>query len=143
MANRGKPRAHVSLRVEATTLEDIERLARQSGVSRNALADRYLAEGVRRDEFPQISFRDGALGRRAVLLGTRLDVWQVVETVRNHDNSVDEAAAYLELPVERVRAAVHYYAAHRDEVDETAAREVAAAERAEQLWRAEQEILAS
>ena len=133
----------MSLRVEEPTLDELDRLARQRGVSRNALADRYLAEGVRRDEFPQIHFRDGALGRRAALLGTRLDVWQVVETVRNNANSADAAADYLGLPVERVRAAVSYYAVHRDEVDEIAAREIAAAERAEEVWRATQELLAS
>ncbi len=141
MARSGK--RHVSLRVEAPTLDDLDRLARQRGISRNELASRYLAEGVRRDEFPQIYFREGALGRRAALLGTRLDVWQVVETVRNHDNSVERAADYLGLPVERVRAATRYAAAHRDEVEEVAAREIAAAERAEEIWRAEQELLAS
>jgi len=94
------------------------------------------------DEFPQIYFRDGELGRRAALLGTRLDVWQVVETVRAHDNSVAETAAYLDLPTERLQAAVRYYAAHRDEVDEFAARAIEAADRAEELARVEQELLA-
>ncbi len=134
---------HVSLRVDAPTLDELDRLAGQTGQSRNALAARYIAEGVRRDEFPQITFRDAALGRRAVVQGTRLDIWQVIETIRNHGNSVVDAAAYLNLPAERVQAAVRYYAAHRDEVDEIAARETATAERAEQLWRDAQQILAS
>jgi uncharacterized protein (DUF433 family) len=133
----------VSLRVASSTLDDLDRLARQSGMSRNALAERYLAEGVRRQEFPEVTFRDGALGRRATLVGTRLDVWQVVETVRAHGNAVEDAAAYLSLPVDRVRAATRYYAAHREEVDEIATREIEAAEREESLWRAEQELLAS
>lgn len=134
---------HVSLRVDAPTLDELDRLAGQTGQSRNALAARYITEGVRRDEFPQITFRDAALGRRAVVQGTRLDIWQVIETIRNHGNSVVDAAAYLNLPAERVQAAVRYYAAHRDEVDEIAAREAATAERAEQLWRDAQQILAS
>ena len=83
---------HLSLRVDAPTVDDLDRLAVQTGLSRNALAARYLAEGIRRHEFPEITFRDGALGRRAALAGSRLDVWQVVETVRAHANSVDEAA---------------------------------------------------
>jgi uncharacterized protein (DUF433 family) len=109
----------------------------------NALAERYIAEGLRMDEHPQIVFREGALGRRAALAGTRLDVWQVMETVRNSGNSVEEAADYLDVPAEKVRAAVCYYAAYRDEVDDFAARATATAERAEAAWRAEQEILAS
>jgi uncharacterized protein (DUF433 family) len=138
----GKSR-HISLRVDASTLDDLDRLARQRGISRNELAGRYLAEGVRRDEFPQIYFRDGALGRRPALVGTRLDVWQILETVRNHANSLEQAADYLGLPVERVRAATRYAAAHREEVEEVAGREIAAAERAEEIWRAEQELLAT
>jgi uncharacterized protein (DUF433 family) len=139
---RGKKK-HVSLRVGELVVEGLDRLAQQTGMSRNALAERYLAEGQKMDEFPQIYFRNGELGRRAALLGTRLDVWQVMETVRDHGNSVEDAAAYLSLPAERVRAAVRYYAANRDEVDEFSARAIATAERAEQIWRAEQELLAS
>ena len=135
-------RLHVSLRVAETAVSELDRAAERRGLSRNELAELYLIEGVAQDEFPQIGFRDGALGRRAKLLGTRLDVWQVLETVRNHGNSVGEAAEYLALPAERVRAAVRYAAAHKDEVDAIAAREVDAAERAEELWRAEQDLLA-
>lgn len=136
-------RRFVSLRVAEAAAVELDRAADRRGVSRNELAERYLIEGVAQDEFPQIAFRDGALGRRAILLGTRLDVWQVIETVRNHGNSVELAAGYLDLPAERVRVAVRYAAAHRDEVEEIAAREIAAAARAEELGRAEQELLAS
>ena len=131
----------MSLRVDAPTLDEVDRLARQRGVSRNELAGQYLAEGVRREEFPQIYFGTASLGRRAALVSTRLDVWQIVETVRVHDNSVERAADYLGLSVERVRTAVRYAAAYPDEIEDIAAREIAAAERAEQLWRAEQALL--
>lgn len=133
----------MSLRVAEAAAVELERAAERRGISRSELAERYLIEGVAQDEFPQIAFRDGALGRRATLLGTPLDVWQVLETVRNHGNSVEQTAEYLELPAERVRAAVRYAAAHKGEVEEIAAREIAAAARAEELWRAEQDLLAS
>lgn len=94
------------------------------------------------DEHPEIAFRDGALGRRAALAGTRLDVWQVVETVRNSGNSIADAAEYLALPPQRVQAAVNYYAVYREEVDEHADRERALAERAEAVARAAEELLA-
>lgn len=133
----------MSLRVAEPAAAGLDRLAERRGVSRNELAERYLSEGVAQDEFPQIAFRDGALGRRAILLGTRLDVWQVLETVRNEGNSVEQAAEYLGVPVERVRLAVRYAAAHTDEIEQIAAREIAAAARAEELWRAEQALLSS
>lgn len=134
---------HMSLRVAAPLSEQLEALARRRGLSKSELAERYLAEGLSQDEFPQIYFREGALGRRAALAGTRLDVWQILETVRNHDNSVEEAAAYLDQPVERIRAAVRYAAVHKEEIEEFAERETAEAVRAEAIWRAEQNLLSS
>jgi uncharacterized protein (DUF433 family) len=94
---------------------------------------------VQMDDHPEIVFREGTLGRRAILAGTRLDVWQIVETVRSSGDSIETAAEYLGLPRSRVEAAVDYYAAHRDEVDRTAEREHVAAEHAEAAWRAGRE----
>jgi uncharacterized protein (DUF433 family) len=131
-----------SVRVATPTFEGLERRAHERGVARNALTERYIAEGVKMDEHPEIAFREGALGRRASLAGTRLDVWQVIETVRNSGNSLQEAAEYLGLSPMRVQAAVNYYADYRDEVDEIAERERAVSERAEATWRAGQELLA-
>jgi uncharacterized protein (DUF433 family) len=93
---------------------------------------------MKTDEHPEIGFREGALGPRAIVDGTRLDVWQVIETVRNSDTSVEAAAAYLGVAPSRVQGVVDYYAAHRDEVDRIAEREHAAATRAEAARRAGQ-----
>jgi len=131
-----------SLRVGAAIFADLERRARGTAASRNALAERYIAEGVRLDEHAQIRFRDGALGRRAALAGTRLDVWQVIATLRESENSVAATAEYLDLPVTKVEAAVRYYALYRDEVDQVAELEADAAARAEAEWRAQQAVLA-
>lgn len=144
MAPQKKPAGNrqFSVRVPSATFDELDRRARERGVPRNALTERYIAEGVRMDEHPGIAFREGALGRRAVLAGTRLDVWQVIETVRDSGNSVEEAAEYLGLPVSRIQVAVDYYALHRDEIDDIAEREHAAAERAEAAWRAGEELFA-
>jgi len=75
------------------------------------------------DEHAEIYFRAGALGRRAALVGTRLDIWQVMDTVRNSGNSVAQAAEYLNLPPAKVEAAVRYYAVNKEEVDRVAGRE--------------------
>jgi uncharacterized protein (DUF433 family) len=137
MAN-GRP---VSFRLDAELLGDLERRAQDLGISRTALVERYLREGVRTDEHPLIAFREGLGGRRPALVGTRLDVSQVVETVRT-EGGVEEAADYLAVPAAKVRAAMHYYAAFKDEVDDWARRARERAEAEEQAWRTEQEILA-
>jgi uncharacterized protein (DUF433 family) len=138
---RRKGHRQFSVRVATSVFDDLARRTLELNESRNALAERYIAEGVKMDQHPDIYFRQGAMGRRAAVIGTRLDVWQVMETVRSSDNSAEDAAEYLGLPVTKVRAAVGYYAANRDEVDEFAARVASVGERAEAAWRAEQELL--
>ena len=99
-------------------------------------------EGLRMDEHPGIVFRSGAAGRRPAVSGTRIDVWQVIETVKNSDNSIEEAAAYLSLPAWKVQACVRYYAAHKEEVDAWTRQAHETADREEEAWRREQEALA-
>ena len=50
------------------------------------------------------------------MVGTRLLVRQVIATVRDHNGDVEETAAYLDVPLRVVRAAVSYYADFTDEI---------------------------
>jgi uncharacterized protein (DUF433 family) len=94
------------------------------------------------DEHPHVVFMTRSGGRRAMLAGTRLDVADVVQTVRDSGNSIEEAATYLDLPPHMIRAAIHYYAAFPDEIDDWIDRGRRLAEREEELWRREQAALA-
>lgn len=85
----------------------------------------------------RIEHRGGPAGRRAVLSGSGLDVWEVVETLRNSGNHVRRAARYHGIPEEAVRAAVAYERAHPDEIAGRIRAERALAERAQARWRAE------
>ena len=85
-----------------------------------------------------IDLREGPAGRRAVLAGLGLDVWEVIETLRAGGNSVPRAAAYLDVPEAAVREAVAWRDAHPDEVDGWIAAVHARADEAEAAWRSEQ-----
>jgi uncharacterized protein (DUF433 family) len=98
---------------------------------------------VRHDKHPLIYFRDGAIGRRPALLGTRLDVAEVVTTIRQNHNSVDEAAELLEIPVTHLEACVHYYADYKDEIDTWIERADAIAKRERERWQRRQQALDS
>src|SRR5580700_85387 len=74
--------------------------------------------GLRMDEHPLIRFADGPAGRRARLTGTGKDVWEIIATVRDNDGDAAETARYLELPLGLVQAAISYYGAYRDEIDQ-------------------------
>jgi uncharacterized protein (DUF433 family) len=70
------------------------------------------------DRHPLIIFRAGGSGhRRPALIGSRLYVWQIVDTVRDNGYSTAAAAEYLALPEQHVQAAIDYYADFKDEVD--------------------------
>jgi uncharacterized protein (DUF433 family) len=139
-----QPSVQRSFRLSRRTLELLDASARASGTSRNALADRLLGESVRTERHPLIRFQAGAAGRRQPLVvGTRLYVHHVVSTVRDSGGDLDDAAEYLGIRPQLVRAAVDYYADFPDEVDEDSAvaRQVEADERAR--WERQRQALSN
>jgi hypothetical protein len=107
----------LSLRLSDAAVERLGERARRAGTRPRTLAQRYVEEGLRMDEHPLVRFVDGPAGRRARLVGTGKDVWEVVAVVRENDGDVRAASDYLELPLGLAQAAVTYYGAYSDEVD--------------------------
>jgi uncharacterized protein (DUF433 family) len=134
-------REHFSLRLRPSTVRRLVAHSRRRGIPKTSIAEQYLEEAVRMADHPGIVFRDGAAGRRAALAGHRLDVWQVVETVRQEHGDELAAAEYLGVSPGLVGAAVAYYADYRDEVEGWIERNVAEAEEAEEAWRRRQAAL--
>lgn len=139
----GQPaKKSVAFRFDPDTVRRLRERALQTDAPQTALAERYIEEGLRRDEHPLISFREGAAGRRPALAGTRLDIAEVIETIRQNDNSVEEAADYLEIPVAQVEACVRYYADYKDEVDAWIECSRASAQREHERWQRRRRALA-
>jgi uncharacterized protein (DUF433 family) len=108
----------LSVRLSEATIRRLGARARRVHLPPRTLAQRYVEEGLRTDEHPLIRFAEGPAGRRARLLGTGKDVWEVVATVRDNDGDLGEAARYMELPLGLVQAAVSYYGAYPEEIDQ-------------------------
>lgn len=108
----------LSLRLATQTVERLGARARRAQMPPRTLAQRYVEEGLRMDEHPLVRFADGPAGRRARLVGCGLDVWEAVATVRDNSGDLAAAAAYLEIPLGLVQAAVAYYGAYQPEIDE-------------------------
>lgn len=132
----------LSLRLAAATIERLGSRAQRVNVPPRTLAQRYVEEGLRMDEHPLVHFADGPAGRRARLVGTGLDVWEVIATVRDNDNDVNEAADYLRISLGLVQAAVSYYGAYTEEIDGWIAVNEREAEEAHAAWQAGQAALA-
>jgi uncharacterized protein (DUF433 family) len=138
---REKAKQAVSFRFDPRTVRHLRRRADEVGASQATLAERYVDEGLRMDEHPLIYFREGAAGRRPAVIGTRLDVATVIDTIRQHDGSIEDTAEYLDVPVGHVEEALRYYVAYRGEVDEWIRRARREAERERTLWERRQEAL--
>jgi uncharacterized protein (DUF433 family) len=108
----------MSLRLPATTVARLGEHANRRHVAPRTLAQRYVEEGLRMDDHPLVRFFDGPAGRRARLVGTGLDVWEVIAVVRDNHADIDAAADYLEISAGLVQAAVTYYGAYTVEIDE-------------------------
>lgn len=139
MERKGK--SHFSLRLQPATVQRLLKQARFRGLAKTQLAERYIEEAVRMAEHPGIVFREGSGGRRAALAGHRLDVWQVVETVRAERGNRETAAEYLRVSRGLVEAAVGYYADYKNEVDDFVGRNEAMAKHAADAWRRKQAVL--
>lgn len=66
---------------------------------------------------PLVRFVNGPSGPRAAIIGTGLDVWEIIATLRDNDNDVAEAASYLSVPRDVIDAAVNYYGKFPDQID--------------------------
>jgi uncharacterized protein (DUF433 family) len=108
----------LSVRLNDATLSRLGARARRVHLPPRTLAQRYVEEGLRMDEHPLIRFADGPAGRRARLVGTGKDIWEVIAVVRDHGGDAAESARYLEIPLGLVQAAIAYYGAYTAEIDE-------------------------
>lgn len=145
MSDRADPTRRVrettSFRLPAETLERLDARAHAIGTTRTALAELYLEEGLRLVEHPGIRFVEGPSGRRPGVIGTGLDVWEVVETIRANHGRIEEAAEYLGIPEARVRVAARYYAAFPAEIDDWITGNQAVYDREFELAQRERELL--
>ena len=93
------------------------------------------------DEHPLVRFVDGPAGRRARLVGTGSDVWEVIAAVKDNDGDVAETAEHLRLSLGLVQAAVTYYGAFVGEIDDWIKRNEHQAAYAHNAWLAGQAAL--
>ena len=107
------------VRVPESLQGEIEREMERRQVSEwSTMVVELLREAIRSRRAPGIVFVDGATGRRPVVAGSGLEVWEVVATWKEVGRSYDRLrAAYDWLSEPQLRAALSYYELYTDEVD--------------------------
>jgi uncharacterized protein (DUF433 family) len=108
--------APFSMRISKSLEVLIDREARRTGRSRSAVLEALAAEAARARLFPGVAFRGVDWERRAWVIGTALDVWQIVEAHRDLgsvERMADEGAA----SERQIRLALSYYERFPEEID--------------------------
>ena len=96
------------------TLVDQE--ARRTGRSKGAIIEALAEEALRMRLFPGIAFKGADWERRAWVMGTALDVWQIVDAHRDI-GSVERMAQEGSASQRQIKLALAYYEMFRDEID--------------------------
>lgn len=113
------------IRVPGDLQEEIEREMERRGIGEwSTMVVELLEEAVRMRRAPGIVFVDGATGRRPVVAGSGLEVWEVVATWKEVGRNYERLrTAYDWLTEPQLRGALSYYEMYEDEVEGQLARE--------------------
>lgn len=123
----------ISLRLRPDLLSEVRRLAARIRRPMSQVLENLVDEALRQRRCPGIVFADGPAGRRAVVAGTGIDVWEVARAYRACEEDLEALAEALpQLARRQLEAAVHYYRCYPREIDERLALEE---EQAEDLLR--------
>jgi uncharacterized protein (DUF433 family) len=118
------PKTARALHLPQALDDEISREAEMRGKSWSAVTADLLEEAIRIRRIPGIVFADGPTGRRAVVAGSGLDVWEIVATWQHEGKDFDLLRrSYPWMTDPQLRAALSYYELHPEEIEERLARE--------------------
>lgn len=124
-----RPRRPFTVRLAEATERWIEREAKRTKLSKGALLQNLAEESIRMRRFPGLAFRGPEHGRRPWVIGTALDVWEIIEAYRAM--GMARLLAEGDVPESKVQLALRYYETYPDEIDQA----IAENKRSEEEWR--------
>lgn len=114
---KGEP---FSVRLTLTTDRAVEAEARRTKRAKGAVVEALTEEAMRMRRFPGIAFRGDDARRRPWVIGSGLDVWEIVQMVEDF-GSAKKLVRETQLTEQQVRLAEAYRTAYPDDVDEAIA----------------------
>ena len=118
MASKSQP---FSVRLPARLDARITALARQTRRSKAAVLESLADEAERSRRYPGIAFRGRDWARRAWVIGTGLDVWEVIRALQDFGGDTEGMARETDISAAQLRLAAAYHAEFREEIDEAIA----------------------
>jgi uncharacterized protein (DUF433 family) len=107
----------VTVRLSSDLDEWVTSEARRTRRPKGTVIEALAKEALRARQFPGIAFRGDDWERRPWIVGTGLDVWEVVRSYRDVQ-SVEEVASGGNVTVPQIRLALAYYDHFPDEIDD-------------------------
>jgi uncharacterized protein (DUF433 family) len=123
---KGEP---FSIRLSRPTQRLVEAEAKRTRRSKSAIVESFTEEAARVRRFPGIGFRGDDVNRVAWVIGTGLDVWEVIEMLEDF-GSLERLVKDSHLSPANVRLAMAY----RDEYPEEINGAVAENQRTAEEW---------
>jgi hypothetical protein len=114
---KGQP---FSVRLQEDTERLVEAEARRTRRTKSAVVEAFTEETARTRRFPGIAFRGDNARRRAWVIGSGLDVWEIIHMLGDF-GSPEALVAETQVSQPHMRLAVAYRVAYPDEIDEAIA----------------------
>ncbi len=108
----------LSIRLEPSLRKAVDLQAKTSGKPVSRVIRELLDMALRVQRFPGITFVQGPAGRRAHLAGTGLDVWEVIELLREYGSEKALRKHFPRLSSLMIRLARAYADAYPKEIGE-------------------------
>ncbi len=108
--------APFSMRLSKRMETLVDREAQRTGRSKGAIVEALADEALRMRLFPGIAFRGVDWERRAWVIGTALDVWQIVDAYRDI-GSIERMAEGGSANERQIQLALDYYELFPEEID--------------------------
>lgn len=115
MARRERKGEPFSVRFTLPTDRTIEAEARRTRRSKSAIVEALTEEAARTRRFPGLGFRGEDVRRRPWLVGSGLDVWEVVQMLEDY-GSLERLAADTQLTQGQIRLALAYRDSYPEEI---------------------------
>jgi uncharacterized protein (DUF433 family) len=109
-----------TLRLSEGTDAWIEHESRRTKRSKGAVVEALTEEAVRMRRFPGLAFRGPEHDRRAWVIGTAFDVWEIIGGYRDF-GSLERLLAESHLTERHVQLALRYAEAYPDEIEQALA----------------------
>lgn len=107
-----------SIRLSSATDLFVEVEAKRRKRSKSAIVEALTEEAARMQRFPGIGFMGEDYDRRPWVIGTGMDVWQLVELGRSYDDDVTLVADFPRVTERHLKIVAAYYEAHPEEIDD-------------------------